>query len=357
MNNRWMLIFIMLLSAAVSLAVAEWCCRRFLPEINDSHVIRITNVLENHHHPQYLREPVPLPDPDAVRIIFLGDSFTAGVCAAQETFPHFVQTYFRDGTVSGVPPRNVQVFNLGTVSYSPSIYGILVKEYVPRIKPHIVVIAVDDSDPQDDLLYARTMIKDAQGLPVSVRPYLEGVPNFLLPLAYRVKLLRVTCSVLYQRIGKHFRSAAQAESDQLLSFENRYAYYKPEEAAKWEKAFLKTEGLLLAIQHYVSSQGSQIAILNYPYAPAVTRSYCREWRKQFNLGADQIYEPVFHAFQRRFAESNGIPYYDFTPFMKAVPDLKEMYWEENGHYSGKANALFAQEIVRFIAPLLPAQKR
>ena len=117
-----------------------------------------------------------------------------------------------------------------------------------------------------------------------------------------------------------------------------------------------TGDLLLAIQRYVRSQGSQIAILNYPYAPAVTRSYCLEWRKQFNLGADQIYEPVFHAYQRRFAEANAIPYYDFTPFMRAMPDVKGMYWEENGHFTGKANALFAREIVRFIAPLLPAEK-
>ena len=112
----------------------------------------------------------------------------------------------------------MQVFNLGTVSYSPSIYGILVKEYFARIKPHLVVIAVDDSDPQDDLLYARTMIKDAQGLPVSVRPYLEGVPEFLLPLAYRVKLIRITCSVLYQRFGKYFKSAEQVDKRSAAGF-------------------------------------------------------------------------------------------------------------------------------------------
>ncbi len=357
MSNRWPLILITVLSTALSLAAAEWCCRRYLPEINDSHVIPITNVLEKHHHPQYLRGPLPDPDPDAVRVIFLGDSFTAGVCDAKDTFPYLVQTYFRDGAVSGVAPRNVQVFNLGTVSYSPSIYGILVKEYFPQIKPHLVVIAVDDSDAQDDLLYARTMIKDAQGLPVSVRPYLEGVPKFLLPLAYHVKLIRVTCSIVHQRIGKYFISPEQAESAKLLSFENRYGWYKPEEAAKWENAFSRTEDLLLAIQRYVRSRGAQTAILNYPYAPSVTRSYCVEWRKQFNLGADQIYEPIFHAYQRRFAEANAIPYYDFTPFMRALPDLQGMYWEENGHFTGKANALFAQEIVRFIAPLLPAQKQ
>jgi hypothetical protein len=34
-----------------------------------------------------------------------------------------------------------------------------------------------------------------------------------------------------------------------------------------------------------------------------------------------------------------------------------MHWEENGHFSGKANAPFAQEIVRFLAPLLPAKKQ
>lgn len=353
MINRWLLILITLLSSAASLAMVEWCCRRYLPEIKDSHVIPVTNVLEKHHHPLVLREPLAVPDPDAIRIIFFGDSFTWGLCDAKDTFPHLVQTYFRDGTVSGVPPRNVQVFNLGTVSYSPSIYGILVKEYVPQIKPHLVVIAVDDSDPQDELLYARTMIKDAQGLPVSVRPYLEGVPEFLLPLAYRVKLIRVTCSVLYQRVGKYFISPEQAESKQLLSFANRYGYYRMEEAAKWENAFSMALDLLSAIHRYVRSQGSQLAILNYPYAPSITQSYCLEWRKQFNLGADQIYEPVFHSYQRRFAEANAIPYYDFTPFLRAMTDLKGMYWEENGHFTGKANALFAQEIVLFIAPLLP----
>ena len=83
MNNRWLLILITVLSTAISLAAAEWCCRHYLPEINDSHVIPVTNVLEKHHHPQYLRGPLPDPDPDAVRVIFLGDSFTAGVCDAK----------------------------------------------------------------------------------------------------------------------------------------------------------------------------------------------------------------------------------------------------------------------------------
>ncbi len=96
---------ITLFSTAASLAVAEWCCRHYLPEINDSHVIRVTNVLETHHHPVSLREPLAEPDPSAFRIVFLGDSFTWGICYdIQDTFPHLVQTYFRDGTVAGVPP-------------------------------------------------------------------------------------------------------------------------------------------------------------------------------------------------------------------------------------------------------------
>jgi hypothetical protein len=52
-----------------------------------------------------------------------------------------------------------------------------------------------------------------------------------------------------------------------------------------------------------------------------------------------------------------IPYDDSTPFMRELPDLEGMYWEENGHFGGRATALFAQEIVRFIAPLLPAEKQ
>lgn len=352
MNKSWLSFFAAFLSLAISLGAAEWLARRYLPEVNDSHVIRIRDVLEIHHHPVTLREPLPEPDPDALRIMFLGDSFTWGSCGPEETFPRLVETYFKNGAVPGVAPRNVQVFNLGVVSYSPSIYGILAKEYLPKLKPHLVVIAVDDSDPQDDLLYARTMVKDAQGLAVSARPYLEGVPKWMEPLAYHIKLLRLSCSVLQQRIGSRFLTPDEIRQKDLLSFANRYEHYKPEKAKKWEPAFKATGDLLLAIDRYIRSQGSLAVILNYPYAPLVTRDYCIQWRKQFNLGADKLYDPAFHAFLRGFAQANKIPYYDFTPAMKGMPDLEGMFWEENGHYSGKANAVFAREIVRFIAPLM-----
>ncbi len=352
MKQSWHLFLTAFLSLAVSLCAAEWLSRRFLPEVNDSHVIRVRDVLEIRHHPLVLREPLPEPDPSAVRIAFLGDSFTWGVCGPEETFPRLVQAYFRNGSVAGVPPRNVQVFNLGNVSYSPGIYGILAKEYLPKLKPHLVVIAVDDSDPQDDLLYGRTMVRDGQGLAVSVRPYLEGVPEWLEPLAYRVKLVRLTCSVLQQRVWSRLLTPDEISQRELLSFANRYEHYRPEAVDKWRPAFETTADLLLALDRYIRSQGSLAVILNYPYAPLVTRDYCLQWRKQFKLGADTLYDPAFHEFLRGFARAHEIPYYDFTPAMKGMPDLAGMFWEENGHYSGKANAAFAREIVRFIDPLM-----
>jgi hypothetical protein len=106
-----------------------------------------------------------------VRIIFVGDSFTWGMGVKDRStnaFPPLVGKYFSDSSVPGVAPRAVQTFNLGTVSYSPSIYGVVLRDFAPVLNPDIVVLGLDDSDPQDDLIYRSMLRTDDKGLPLSV---------------------------------------------------------------------------------------------------------------------------------------------------------------------------------------------
>src|SRR5262249_22649925 len=190
-------------SLSVAFAFAEFIDRVFLPEASDTIVIPIGSINQKYHHPPSW-PPIPPPMPDAVRIVFVGDSFTWGMGVTDRgsnAFPPLVGRYFREGSVEGVAPRTVQTFNLGARSYSPSIYGVVLRDYAPILKPHIVVLALDDSDPQDDLLYKNSLKTDDRGLPLAVYPGLPGVPDSLLPVAKRIKLVRHV-SGLYDKFIK-----------------------------------------------------------------------------------------------------------------------------------------------------------
>jgi hypothetical protein len=348
-------------STTVALVMAEFICRAFVSEVSDTLIVQLRTADEKFHHP--LARPVDPPDPAAFRILFLGDSFTFtwGTCPPEYSFPALVQTLFREGKGPN-GPRHVQSINLGTPSYSPSVYGVLLREFLPRLKPHLVVIAVDDSDPQDDYWYRKSLVVDSDGLPVSVYPHLAGVPTWLSPAARKVKLIRVVLGRLYPAIRDALNERGWGGEDEdedehaFAHRDNRYAHFRTEVSPSWQPRFDRTLGLLDAELSYCAKNGVPVALVNYPYAPAVTTRYALEWRKGFNLDADELYDPVFHALQRDLAASRGVPYYDFTDYLRRLPDLEGIYNEDDGHYSSLGNTHFAKELVRFLAPLVDAPR-
>jgi hypothetical protein len=212
-----------------------------------------------------------------------------------------------------------------------------------------VVLSVDDSDPQDDLVYASMVRKDGDGLPVSVYPVPPGVPRWLLPIARRIKLVRLTLAALHRTRAKIHRMARDPRDRRL--FTNRYAHFVPEQAGAWAPEFSRSMELIDAIVRYCRRHEIEIAIVNYPYLPAVTRLYGGEWRKLFGLAGDRIYDPAWHRVQRRYAESRGVPYYDFTEHLRRRADHAGLYNESDWHFSAAGNRLLAEELVRFISGL------
>lgn len=167
-------IFLFSCSIILSLVFLELGCRFLLPEVSDTFIIKLRSVGNRYHH-RYNGERKSLQK-DRFRIAFLGDSFTEGMgVSRKDAFPQLVGKYFNEGKITGEAIL-VQTFNLGTRSYSPSIYGVVARDFFPKIKPDLVVLAVDDSDPQDDLLYRFSLKVDEHGLPLSVYPVIPGVP-------------------------------------------------------------------------------------------------------------------------------------------------------------------------------------
>ncbi len=128
---------------------------------------------------------------------------------------------------------------------------------------------------------------------------------------------------------------------------NRYSHYLPEHTSAWEPEFSRSLALIDAIVRYCRRHQIQIAIV-YPYLPAVTRLHGREWRKLFGLAGDRIYDPVWHRVQRQYAESQQVPYYDFTNHLRRLKDQEGIYREGDGHFTAAGDKMLAEELVRFI---------
>ena len=337
---------VLALSLLASLTLAELYCEFYLPERSDTFIVNLLNYRQKYHHDLKLKEPLRAPRADAFRVMFLGDSFTWGPASPEDSFPHRVEEMFQKGSVPGVPKLDVQSFNLGMVSYSPSIYGVVLRDYAPELKPHLVVLSVDDSDPQDDLVYSPMVVRDGDGLPLSVYPAAPGVPRWLLPIAKRIKLVRLALAELHRRRIRAERRKRDPLDRGLMT--NRYSHYVPEQAGAWEPEFSRSMELIDAIVRYCRRHEIQIAIINYPYLPAVTRLHGREWRKLFGLDGDRIYDPVWHRVQRQYAESKRVPYYDFTNYLRGLNDHEGIYREGDGHFTAAGDRMLAEELVRFI---------
>jgi|SRR5271157_991257 len=346
-------ILLAVVSLCLALAFAECIDRIFLPEVSDTIIVPIKSIEEKYHHPPRF-PPIPSLVPGAVRIVFIGDSFTFGLGVddrSTKAFPPLVGRFFSEGLVEGVARRAVQTFNLGTPSYSPSIYGVVLRDFAPTLKPDIVVLGLDDSDPQDDLLYSHLLKTDDQGLPLSVYPGLPGVPDFLIPVAKRIKLVRHVSGVYENMVNRIKRKA-----DITMRIENRYGHYRPGPGSEkqWAEAFERTLRLVDAFHSYCVEHEIKLAIINYPYAPAVTTTQYRgTWPGQrFYFTRGVILDPTFHKAVREFASARDIPYYDFTPYLRRLPDLEGIYKDDDVHYAERGYELLARELVGFLRPIV-----
>ena len=338
-----------LVSMVVAFGAAELASRALLPEVSDTFIVELDTVTNRFHHGVFpALEP---PRDEAYRILFLGDSFTLGLGIPDrnaDAFPAVTGRMFRSGSVDGLPARDVQAFNLGMFSYSPSIYGAVLNRYAPLLRPHLVVIAVDDSDPQDDYMYASMVEDDADGLPMSVYPKLPGVPSLLIPVARLSKFVRLSLFQSHKFWHDVVLRRWRSEEDRYLGdIYFRYSHFKREDLHRWGSAFKRTLSVLDAMVRYCRRNQMDVLLVNYPYSAVVSGEINTRWRTRFDLDPHRTYEPVFHRLQRNFAMRRRIGYYDLTYYVRQLPSLDGFYVED-GHFSEVGHQHLARELVRVI---------
>jgi len=112
------------------------------------------------------------PQPEATRVMFLGDSFVAGLQVAPEDNLS-VKTIERLEAATG---ESYQGFNLGVDMYAPLQYLLAYRTFAPDLDPHIVVVVVyigNDFEDSIALVLGERVIYDEQGEPIAIRPPID----------------------------------------------------------------------------------------------------------------------------------------------------------------------------------------
>ncbi len=152
-------------------------------------------------------------DPGVFKILFLGDSFMEGYYD-DLTLPEVFLEALREKPLPGPP---VEVLNAGVTSYSTVIYIVQARQLIPRLKPDMVVVELDETDMQDDLFYLQSVTFDERGRVLAVGPtrryvdFLEGLfvarssPSYLVRLVRKLWHTRVVTPQYLREYNRHLR--------------------------------------------------------------------------------------------------------------------------------------------------------
>jgi hypothetical protein len=164
MGKKFLLFFsIIAVSVILALVLAEFVVRLLVPDLTRSSLIqRLTNErptwarpnAEFHHIGENIYR-LNFPDGSETemnRVMIVGDSFAMGERVGEEKrFGHLLQQDLG-------PFTRVDV--LAVTGYSPVIYLNIVRKSFSLASYRAVVIAVDQTDPTDELIYAEDVIED-----------------------------------------------------------------------------------------------------------------------------------------------------------------------------------------------------
>ena len=263
--------------------------------------------------------------PENLNLVFLGDSFTAGLfVAAEEAFPSRVRELLR----ARHPGVGIETANFGWPSSSPVLSHRWLVDIGEKYSPDVVLMCVDMTDFGDDLRYARMLERRGLYWAYDKFPLTLKLFQQLAPVRYR--------EVLAQSVGdipprRYFVTDAPLE-------ENRV----------WMEPLVEH---VAAIDRWCDEHGADFVLVviprHYQYTELeVARD--SEANEYTELG------PYVRAPFRFFEELRGKVDYPILPLLAdfATSDLHPHCFEDNSHWNAAGHQIAAEAILRGIEPIV-----
>ncbi|RJO66722.1 MAG: SGNH/GDSL hydrolase family protein [Myxococcales bacterium] len=277
--------------------------------------------------------------PGAVRVVFMGDSFTYGFTASDQTIP----AHFKRLAITEFPDRSIEVLNFGYKSYAPLLHAVVYRRLVKQLDADYVLMLYDTFDSQEDSLYARLATFDQNGDPVAVVG--EHFQNTGLKHSALVRFLLFATEVVRNHWGYLPYELRIANRLTYLSNPDRFA-------AQVNYSFQTVERLA----DKITEDGSRFVLYHYPpvFMLRDTHEFAGYFATIWGLYAPWQ-APGKSPFGQKllaFCAETELDCHDFTPEVLTMEEelgaggsRLAIYNNEDAHFTGDANARFARFIL------------
>jgi len=247
---------------------------------------------------------------DTYRIAVLGDSFTEGLYV-DDTETYVAQLQQKLARTPGA--KKWEVMNFGQTSYSPLLYWQLYEHRVRTYKPDMIIVAIDNSDIQDDYFYEQDAVFDSKG---EVIKFNDTHYAFFLgqsrvdgsPVQRKEELSRQMAT-----FGGRFRGRLLSHSHLAVLVRDvwqkkqirfgdiktdRYGHLRP--GVNWEPHWKRSEKYLTKLFEAARRDHVDMFLLYYPYGMQINGT---EWPGRVTQGfkMGQVYDTPLRTWLATFA--------------------------------------------------------
>lgn len=264
----------------------------------------------------------------ALRVLFIGDSFTEGVGVPfEKTFVGILSERWKN--------RSAEVLNAGVMSYSPTVYFRKVKQILERgIDIAAVVVFIDISDPWDELLYREEAdggLSRADGEDnMSPWPKLNFLESTLIAHS----------TVFGPLLQTAYRARHGYPPNVGVGLKRARWTMDPQLQTQVREGVLQSIAAMQKLCDYLARRNIPLGVAVYPWP-------------------DQILErdsaTAHTAVWEKWANENRVSYFSlFAKFLErdARETLKENFIPGDVHWNAHGHALVAKEIQPWILELL-----
>lgn len=287
---------------------------------------------------------IEMPKPPGVfRVFVLGDSFTEGLLCGPSA-PHWIEEKLK----AAYPGQKFEVINAGVSSLSVIPHIIRLRRQIFSLSPDLVVVNVDNTDVNDDLLLMPFVKRDQKGLPWEVRQKFIKYKAFHGRLMGSQKFLELCGGSYLLRI----LWTLWFETAWIPEWEN-------EKIEAWRRQNPGDPDALLYyswIKHKTLDENQQKLFKKWQPLIGELAGLCRERKVPLILGSyphrDQIDNPqtgrLLQEFLKREAKRLGVPYYDPYEAFAAAP-ADSVYLPEDIHFNLNGLHVWGNLFGEFIA--------
>lgn len=293
---------------------------------------------------------------DVYRIALTGDSFTVGLYVDDmETYAFQVNAMLKQTAGK----KNWQLYNFANVSYSPLLYWQQYSQIISKYHPDLLVLAIDNSDLQDDYYYEHDAIFDESGNLKGFKDehysfFLGQVRNIGTP-EERVEAVKKKInsplsnlwgwSLSHLQLAAHIRDFLNRSSFKPGDIESdRFGHCR--EGVDWSPHWERTAKYLDKTIQMAKKDGVEVLIVFYPYPHQVNGT---DWPSRTMMGykMGEIYGTPMRKWLADFALKEHVAFLDaFDDFRKS--GIHDFTFKGDPHYLPNGHSILAQSVCGYL---------